>query len=155
MKKVRITLRSAVVVTSVVSATLWVTERNQEPIATLLAPEAERFTVDFDTQGAAVQPFFIKVGLERDTSAVLADYVPQFGSGILRLSGSPKQIERTAKTFRIYYQKIEQVMAPESYSVGHTSSFLLFNPQRDFVQICEYAQDPALLVADLHERIGA
>ena len=48
MKKVRIVLWSAVVVAAAVSATLWMTERNQGPVAARVDPEAESFTADFE-----------------------------------------------------------------------------------------------------------
>ncbi|WP_439331669.1 SCO family protein [Pelagivirga sediminicola] len=201
MKKVRIALWSAVVVAAAVTAALWMTDRNQGPVAARLDPEAARFAADFeltdhngmiqadedfrgrwmlvffgftncpdvcplglatiaqvmddlDTQGSAVQPLFITVDPERDTPSALASYVPQFGPGILGLSGSAEQIERTAKTFKIYYQKIEEASSPDGYTMGHTSSFLLFDPQGEFVRIYEYDQEPGLIVADLRERIG-
>jgi len=202
MRKVRIALWSAAVVAAAVSATLWMTERNQGPVAARVDPGAKNFAADFEltdntgmvqsdedfrgrwmlvffgftncpdvcplglasiaqvmddlgAKGAAVQPLFITVDPERDTPGVLADYVPQFGSGILGLSGSTEQIERTAKTFKIYYQKIEETSSPDGYTMGHTSSFLLFDPQGEFVRIYEYDQDPAVIVSDLLERIGA
>ncbi len=201
MRKVRIALWSAVVVAAAVSATLWMTERNQGPVAARVDPEAKNFAADFEltdhtgmvqsdedfrgrwmlvffgftncpdvcplglasiaqvmddlgAKGAAVQPLFITVDPERDPPGVLADYVPQFGSGILGLSGSKEQIERTAKTFKIYYQKIEEASSPDGYTMGHTSSFLLFDPQGEFVRIYEYDQDPAVIVSDLRERIS-
>lgn len=80
---------------------------------------------DLEARGDAVQPPFITVDPERDTPDALADYVPQFGPGILGLSGSPEQIERTAETLRIYYRKLEQASAPDGYTMGHTSSFLV------------------------------
>ena len=48
MKKVRIVLWSAVVVAAAVSATLWMTERNQGPVPARVDPEAESFTADFE-----------------------------------------------------------------------------------------------------------
>ena len=109
---------------------------------------------ELGTQGSAVQPLFITVDPERDTPSALANYVPQFGPGILGLSGPPDQIERTAQTFKIYYQKIEEASAPDGYTMGHTSSFLLFDPEGEFVRIYEYDAEPGLIVTDLRERIG-
>lgn len=110
---------------------------------------------DLGAESAAVQPLFITVDPEQDTPSVLANYVPQFGPGILGLSGSTEQIERTAETFKIYYQKIEEASATDGYTMGHTSSFLLFDPEGEFVRIYEYDQDPDGIVTDLRERIGA
>ena len=110
---------------------------------------------DLGSKSEAVQPLFITIDPERDTPSVLATYVPQFGSGILGLSGTPDQIERTAKTFKIYYQKIEEAASPDGYTMGHTSAFLLFDPQGDFVRLYEYNQEPAVILSDLQKRIGS
>ncbi len=110
---------------------------------------------DLGTEGSAIQPLFITVDPERDTLGTLADYVTQFGPKILGLSGSPDQIKRTAETFNIYYQKVDEASSPDGYTMGHTSSFLLFDPKGEFVRIFEYDQDPDRIVIDLRERIGA
>ena len=110
---------------------------------------------DLGSKSEAVQPLFITIDPERDTPGVLATYVPQFGSGILGLSGTPDQIERTAKTFKIYYQKVEEAASPDGYTMGHTSAFLLFDPQGDFVRLYEYNQEPAVILSDLQKRIGS
>jgi len=108
---------------------------------------------DLSDEGAAVQPLFITVDPERDTWAVLADYIPQFGSSILGLSGSPQQIKQTAENFKIFYQKFDEGPAPDNYTMSHTSSFLLFDPQGNFVRTYKYDQEPAQIVSDLKERI--
>ena len=110
---------------------------------------------DLGSKSEAVQPLFITIDPERDTPDVLATYVPQFGSGILGLSGTPDQIERTAKTFKIYYQKVEEAASPDGYTMGHTSAFLLFDPQGDFVRLYEYNQEPAVILSDLQKRLGS
>lgn len=109
---------------------------------------------DLGPDASAVQPLFITVDPERDTPAILADYVPQFGPDIIGLGGSTDQIAQTADSFKIYYQKIEEASAPDEYTMGHTSSFLLFNPQGEFVRIYEYDQDPGQITVDLRERIN-
>lgn len=109
---------------------------------------------DLGKDGGAIQPLFITIDPERDTQAVLSNYIPQFGPRILGLSGSPEQIERTAQNFKIYYQKIEEGAAPDGYTMGHTSSFLLFDREGEFVRVFDYDSDPAQIVADLQDRIG-
>ena len=108
---------------------------------------------DLSEHGGAVQPLFITVDPERDTWAALADYIPQFGPGILGLSGSPEQIKHAAENFKIFYQKSDDDSAPDSYTMSHTSSFLLFDPQGKFVRTYKYDQKPAQIVSDLKEKI--
>lgn len=104
-------------------------------------------------ESAAVQPLFITIDPERDTWAVLAEYVPQFGPGILGLSGSPEQIKQTAENFKIFFQKSDEDSAPDNYTMSHTSSFLLFDPQGNFVRTYKSDQEPAQIISDLMERI--
>lgn len=110
---------------------------------------------DLGAVGEALQPVFITVDPARDTPAVLAQYVPQFDTRIIGLSGSAEQIERTGKAFKIYYQRNEDEAAPDGYTMGHTSSFLLFDPNGEFVRIYEYNQKPTEIVSDLQKRLGA
>lgn len=49
-----------------------------------------------------VQPIFVTIDPERDTPEVMADYVSSFHPGLLGLTGSPEQIARTAKGYRVY-----------------------------------------------------
>lgn len=90
---------------------------------------------DLGVEGAAVQPVFITVDPERDTAAAMADYLTQFGPGILGLIGSPRQIERIARALNIYHQEIDEPSASDGYTVAHTSLFFLFDPQGAFVRI--------------------
>lgn len=109
---------------------------------------------DLGLNADRVQPLFITVDPERDTPAVLADYVPQFGEDILGLVGSPEQIARTAGTFKIYYERVEEASAPDGYTMGHTSSMLLFDPEGEFSRIYEFDARLEDIVGDLKSRIG-
>ena len=54
---------------------------------------------------AKVQPIFITIDPERDTPSVLADFVPRFEAGIVGLTGTPDQIDRTADSFHPTFPK--------------------------------------------------
>lgn len=86
-------------------------------------------------KGEAVQPLFTTVDPERDMLNVLANYIPQFGPNIFGLSGPQEQIQHTAKAIKICYQRTEDEAAPDGYTKRHTSSFLLLDPQCEFVRI--------------------
>ncbi|MGE0423225.1 MAG: SCO family protein [Reyranellaceae bacterium] len=78
---------------------------------------------------AKVNQVFITIDPERDTSAALKDYVAQFGSTMVGLTGTPEQIAAAAKAFRVYYQKVPgKDGAP--YLMDHSSIFYLMD--RDF-----------------------
>lgn len=104
---------------------------------------------------AKVQPLFISIDAERDTPQVLADFVPRFEAGIVGLTGTPEQIDRTAKNFYIYYKRIEEATAPNGYSMGHSSQLFLFGPDAGFVKSWQYGTPAEEILADLKERISS
>ncbi|NOD90785.1 MULTISPECIES: SCO family protein [Ruegeria] len=105
------------------------------------------------TQSNQVQPIFISIDPERDTPAVLAEYVPLFDAGIIGLTGTSEQIAQTSKTFPIFYERIEQAAAPDGYTMGHTSHLFLFNEDAGFVQSWSYGTPPEEILADLKQRL--
>jgi len=55
--------------------------------------------------GDDVQPLFISVDPERDTAAVLAQYVSSFHPRLIGLTGTPGQIRAVANSYKAYYAK--------------------------------------------------
>lgn len=98
---------------------------------------------------ARVQPLFISIDPERDTPAALADFVPRFDAGIIGLTGTPGQIDRTADSFRIFYERIEEAQAPDGYTMGHSSQLFLFDPEGGYVKAWAYGTPAEEILADL------
>jgi len=71
---------------------------------------------------------FVTVDPERDTPELLAQYVPAFDPRFVGLSGDAAAIERTAKEFKVLYQK-QPGKTPGSYSVDHSAGSFVFDPQ--------------------------
>lgn len=102
-----------------------------------------------------VQPLFISIDPQRDTPSALADFVPRFGAGIIGLTGTPDQIDRTADSFHIFYEKIEEAAAPGGYTMGHSSQLFLFDPEAGYVKSWQYGTPAEEILADLRERISS
>ena len=80
-----------------------------------------------------VNMVLITVDPERDTPAVLKDYVGNFGPTMIGLTGTPEQIAAVAKEFRVYYQKVaSKDGAP--YLMDHSSIFYLLDKRGRFVR---------------------
>jgi protein SCO1/2 len=107
-----------------------------------------------DEDAAQVQPLFITIDPERDTPMILADFVPGFEAGIVGLTGTPDQIDRTANSFHIFYEKIEEAAAPGGYTMGHSSQLFLFDPEGSYLQAWSYGTPAEEILADLRRRVA-
>ncbi len=102
-----------------------------------LGADAERIAV-----------LFVTVDPERDTSELLAKYVPAFDPRFVGLSGDAAAIERTAKEFKVLYQK-QPGKAPGSYSMDHSAGSFVFDPQGRLRLYVSYGQGPDVFTHDL------
>lgn len=82
-------------------------------------------------KAAAVQPVFITIDPERDTVEQMASYVSHFHPTMIGLTGTAEEIKQTAKSFRIYYAKVEDGML-EGYLMDHSSVIYLMDEQGKF-----------------------
>jgi protein SCO1/2 len=80
-----------------------------------------------------IQPLFITVDPRRDTPKVLTDYVKNFGSRIIGLTGTPEQIAAAAKAYRVYYAPYKMPDAPGGYLMDHSATVYVMNPEGRFV----------------------
>ena len=108
-----------------------------------------------EEDAAKVQPLFVSVDPARDTPSELAEYVQAFDAGIVGLTGTPEQIDRTADGFRIYYEKVEQTATPGSYTMGHSSQLFLFDPDAGYVASWTYGTPAEEILADLRKRMSS
>lgn len=83
---------------------------------------------------AKVQPIFISVDPERDTPAVLKQYVAAFHPRLIGLTGTPEQIADVAKRYGIYYKK-EEAAAASDYLINHSRIAMLFGPEGEPIAI--------------------
>jgi protein SCO1 len=79
--------------------------------------------------GAEVQPLFITVDPERDTPAVLRDYVKVFDPRLIGLTGSPGAIAAAAKAYRVYYRRTDQGSGAPDYLIDHSALTYLVDPK--------------------------
>jgi protein SCO1/2 len=92
-----------------------------------------------------VQVLMVTLDPERDTRELLAKYVPAFNPGFLGLYGDLEATRRTAKEFKVYFEK-RPGKTPGEYSVDHSAQSYVFDPQgrlRLFVRHDRIAEDLA------------
>jgi protein SCO1/2 len=96
-----------------------------------------------------VQVLFVTLDPERDTPALLAQYVPAFNPDFLGLYGDMAATKETAKAFHVFFEK-QPGKTPETYSIDHTAGTYVFDTQGRLRLFVKYGQEGAPdLVADL------
>jgi protein SCO1 len=107
-----------------------------------LGPDADR-----------VQVLFVTIDPGRDTPALLAQYVPAFDPRFVGLYGDAEATARTAKEFKVIYQK-QPGPTPSTYTMDHSAGTFIFDPQGRLRLYVGYGQGPDVFVHDLRELLG-
>ena len=94
-----------------------------------------------------VQVVFITVDPDRDTAALLAQYVPAFDRRFVGLRGDAAATERVAREFKVIYQKVPGA-TPDRYTMDHSAGIFLFD-RAGRLRVYESSADPAVLAHDL------
>lgn len=94
-----------------------------------------------------VQVIFITVDPERDTPALLAEYVPVFDARFLGMYGTPEQIADVAKDFRVFYRKSGDLEG--HYTIDHSAGTYVFGPDGRLRLYMRHGETPAVIAADI------
>jgi protein SCO1/2 len=93
---------------------------------------------------ARLQAIFVTVDPDRDTPAVMKDYVGAFeGAGIVGLSGTHEQVAAIEAAYRIHVQRRDA--GDGEYSVDHTSFIHIMDPAGHFVGLVSDLMPPERL----------
>jgi protein SCO1/2 len=101
-------------------------------------------------QAAQVQVLFVTLDPERDTQALLAQYVPAFDARFLGLYGDAAATAATAKQFKVFYSKVPGT-TPGSYSIDHTAGSFVFDQNGKIRLFLRHGQGAAPIVHDLKQ----
>jgi protein SCO1/2 len=105
-------------------------------VAKQLGPDARR-----------LQVLFVTVDPQRDTAEVLRQYVPSFDPSFLGLYGTPEETSRTAKEFKIYFQK--QPQAGGGYTMDHSAGTFVLDSQGRLRLFAQYGAGANPLLHDI------
>ena len=81
-----------------------------------------------ESEAAKIQVLFVTLDPERDTQQVLAQYVPAFDPRFLGLYGDSATTAKTAKDFKVFYEK-RPGSSPGSHTIDHTAASYVFDPK--------------------------
>jgi protein SCO1/2 len=101
-----------------------------------LGPDADR-----------LQVLFVTVDPERDTTEVLKRYVPAFHPSFLGLTGSVDEVTRTAKEFKIFFQK--QKLASGGYTMDHSAGTYILDSEGRLRLFAQYGVGAQAMLHDI------
>src|SRR4029079_5349745 len=101
-----------------------------------LGPDADR-----------IGALFITVDPERDTPAVIKDYLSSFDPHLVGLTGDPATIAAVAKAYRVYFKKVP--LDQGGYTMDHTAIVYLMDKTGRFVSPFSLKRTTDAAAADL------
>ncbi len=72
---------------------------------------------------------FVTLDPERDTINILNDYLQNFNSSVIGLTGELNEINKFAKNWNIYWEKVSE---GDSYTINHTATVFMINKKGNF-----------------------
>jgi protein SCO1/2 len=94
-----------------------------------------------------VSTLFVTVDPERDTPALLKEYLSSFDSRISGLSGTREEIEATLKAYRVYAKKVLQENG--EYTMDHSAIIYLMDGRGRFVNALNLQQSSEAVARDI------
>lgn len=107
---------------------------------------------DLGDDAVAVTPLMISIDSERDTPAILAEYVPLFHERLIGLSGTTEQIKQVAAAYRVFYRRAEDPNYTY-YLMDHTSFVYLLDPAGKVVSLFRYGTSPDEMAAIIRQHL--
>jgi protein SCO1/2 len=95
---------------------------------------------------------FVTVDPERDTPKVMHDYLSSFDKHIRGFTGTPDQIAKIAKEYRVYYKKVPT--DDGDYVMDHSSVIYLMGPRGKFVGLIAYQENDDKAVGKLRNLLA-
>ncbi len=99
-----------------------------------------------------VAPIFVSLDPSRDTPAVLADYLRNFGTRIAGLTGSPDEVASAAKAYRVYFRKAGG--GSDDYTVDHSAFVYLMDREGKYITHFMFNAPADAIVSEIKRHIS-
>ena len=100
-----------------------------------------------------VVPVLITVDPERDTAAVLKDYVGAFSPRLVGLTGTPEEVQPVLKEWKVYARKAEPA-ADGSYLMDHSTFTYLMAPDGAYAAHFGHDTAPEAMAEKIESIVG-
>ncbi len=97
------------------------------------------------SQADGVAPIFITVDPERDTPAVMKDYLSNFDKHMIGLTGTPEEIKRVTEAYKVYFAKAPLPAEGNGadYGVDHSAFIYMMGKDGKFIRLFQNNADAA------------
>lgn len=113
--------------------------------------ELGAYREEFKKEGKDFQIVFVTVDPDRDTPAVLKNYVGAISPDVVAITGPKDRLDDMLKGWGVYWKKVGD--GPD-YTMDHTATTFLLDPARRFVGTIAYGED-AKAAKEKLERLAA
>lgn len=115
--------------------------------------EISRVFEDLGDAADGLTVLFVTVDPERDTPEVLRDYVSSFTGRIVGLTGTPEEIAKVAKEYKVYYEKVPT--SDGGYTMNHSAAIYLMGGDGKFRDAASYGADYAQILDKFRSLVAA
>jgi protein SCO1/2 len=105
------------------------------------------------SEAERLQVIFITLDPQRDTPELMAGFVPAFDSSFLGLWGEQAVIDKVAKDFKVFAQKVPSKNS-KSYTIDHTAGSYVFDDQGHIRLFVRHGQGVDGLQKDLQRLLA-
>lgn len=106
---------------------------------------------ELQKQGGDIRALYITLDPERDTAAVLSEYMKSFSDRITALTGTPAEIDRVAASYRAYAKRVP--LPDGDYTLEHTLMVYLMDQNGGFIGPLDLGAGHGLALKQLRQAL--
>lgn len=114
--------------------------------------ELAKVAQELGADAGRMQVLFVTLDPERDTPQLLRQYVPSFHPAFLGMYGSPEETARTAKEFKVYFNK--QPQPSGGYTIDHSAGTFIIDQQGRLRLFAQYGAGTQALLHDIKQLLA-
>jgi protein SCO1/2 len=99
-----------------------------------------------------IQPLFITIDPARDTAEEMGKYIGHFHPDLVGLTGTPEQVAKAAKSYRVYYAK--QGEGEADYLMDHSTFTYLMDAEGGYVTHFNHGVSADEMARRIREKLG-
>jgi protein SCO1 len=114
--------------------------------------DLSRWIKKLGPQAEKLNYVFVSIDPERDTPTLMHTYLSSFDKHIRGFTGTPEQVVKIAKEYRVYYKKFPT--DDGSYTMDHSAVIYLLNSEQKFVGVIPYQENDGSALAKLEALVA-